>query len=1261
MDRVEPPSGRVTIVFTDIEDSSRIAKVLGTVYGDNLRLEHDNRIRAAVEAHHGYVVKTIGDSFMLVFPQAADAVACAIRMQEAMAKPALAATDDTGRSWTVKVRMGVHQALEPLAPQRSPEFPADYHGSDVNFAARVESLGAGGQILVSDSAYQAAQAQVANQWKAWPNRRIKSFDQPETVWEYLWDGRSRGEPGARFLPTWYQGEQNRYIPRPELESRVLAEFGKLRPDGSVPRLVTLHAYGGMGKTRLAIACAMQVVGAFKDGVFFVKLDDKPRSAAAVAEAIGTALGLAQEASLPQKLPAALRDKDLLLLLDNYESVDCEEVQDFLIALLKGTGAVRLLVTGREAVKLADVEQEISLNEGFEQAEGEALFLARARLKHRDGQQWQPAMAEQEAITRIVRLSERIPVAIELAAAWVKHSEVKEIADGIEATPLGRQSGELPRSARIDQAERHRSLTRSLNYSLERLEPWAREGLARLGVFADSFTPETVKGACAVPQAEDLLFRLQEASLIYRFEVNGRSRYTMLRPTRAYAAEKFAALPEAAALRQAFIRCFQETALQRGIQASLATIPAVKVAALDWFEEEWGNLIAAAHAAFDIGDWRAVTDMAGAARHFFVPRGHWPEVGELFDLALTASQCSADRSREAEAHCDLGRIFQLQIRWGEAEQAYRKSLELTRELQDRAAEGLTLRYLGTLYMGQSQQDEAEQAFRESLAIARQFQDRQGEGDDLNNMGLIFAARGKLAEAEQAYRQSLEIYQELKNRPYEGRTLRNFGELYLRQNRLPEAEKTYRQSLAISREFKDRHGEASSLVSLGAVYIDQERWVEAEQAYQQSAAVFREFQDRHSEGVTLLGLGNIYKARGQRAEAEQAYLRSASVFRELGDRHSYGEIIHNLALVYAEQGRLAEAEQVFMEFLAIAQEFKDQRSLGRAFTGLANIYFRQNRWGEAEKSLQQALAADRGFKDRRAEALDFFNLGTVFEHQERWAEAEQVYQESFNVYREVKDRRGEGKALRGLGNAHLALRHWAEAEQAYQQDLAIKRELMDRPGEGQALYNLGVVYRSAGRWAEAEQALQASLAIRRDLQDPGALGQTLDQLGMVYNSQGRWADAEQVLQQSLALLRESKHRRGEAQALANLAQVYSSMGWQAEAEQAYRECAAVYRECQDVYNEGVMFMGLATIYQAQQRWVEAESAYLRCLEVFRQFKVAGGEGVILYNLGVIKAIRQDPQGVRKYLGEAIPILEATHNQELLESARNVLKSLGDQFNP
>src|SRR5207253_178793 len=159
-----------------------------------------------------------------VFDRAADALAGAAAMQQALVDPPIAETDKDGKAWKLQMRIGVHRAVEEIVPRTDGATgkPSYASLSDVNLAARVMSLAAGGQIVVSDTAYQAAGTRGRYQWQAWPNRRLKSFDQPETVHELLWDnGTTRGEPGLRWLPLWFLGEPNRYIERPAVETKVL--------------------------------------------------------------------------------------------------------------------------------------------------------------------------------------------------------------------------------------------------------------------------------------------------------------------------------------------------------------------------------------------------------------------------------------------------------------------------------------------------------------------------------------------------------------------------------------------------------------------------------------------------------------------------------------------------------------------------------------------------------------------------------------------------------------------------------------------------------------------------------------------------------------------------------------------------------------------------------------------------------------------------------------------------------------------------------
>jgi class 3 adenylate cyclase len=346
-------------MFTDIENSARMTEALGEVFRSDMRSDHCRRVRAAVAKHHGFEVETAGDSFLIVFDHADAALAFAVAIQNALTQSPVEPTAKGGRPWSLRVRLGIHTAHQEIMPQVDEATGRVCYASysDVNFAARVMGLAAGGQILVSDSTYHAASSRDRYEWLEWANRRLKSFDRPETVWELTWDGRSRGEPGLRWLPEWFLGEPNRYIARPAVEAQVFGLFAKSRPDGRVPRLVTIHGFGGMGKTRLAIACALQAVGLF-DGVFFVRLDDRLPTKESLAEAIGAAFGWFREDALPARILESLCERNCLAILDNFESVDCDDVRQFVGRLATHTRHLRLLVTGREAVKLDDAEYVI---------------------------------------------------------------------------------------------------------------------------------------------------------------------------------------------------------------------------------------------------------------------------------------------------------------------------------------------------------------------------------------------------------------------------------------------------------------------------------------------------------------------------------------------------------------------------------------------------------------------------------------------------------------------------------------------------------------------------------------------------------------------------------------------------------------------------------------------------------------------------------------------------------------------------------------
>jgi class 3 adenylate cyclase/predicted ATPase len=647
-----------TFLLTDIEDSSRLVAALGhRVYQEQMLAPLVSLFTEEIARHHGVGEPTGGDGYFARFATAEHAVACVIALQKSLHDTPIQATDRDGNRRRLSVRMALHTAQT----EARGDAPLGYSSHpDVNFTARILSQAGGAQILVSETAYAAVQQLRPDKWEVWPDRWLTSFEaEPQTLYELCWDGGpSRGEPGLRWLPATFRVESSLYVPRPELESLVRKHFATKRNNGELLRLVTLWGYGGMGKTRLAVACALKSVGAFRDGVYFVSLADRPVSGQAVVEAIGEALGIERAVGVADLLPA-LREAFVLLLLDNYESVHCDEAQSVVRELLRETRHLRLLVTSRESVHLPPAEKEVVV-EGLTDEEAVRLFVERSRLqRRREG--WTPTTAkEQAALKRLLVLTARIPLALELLAAWMGSREIGEIASELEKTPLPG----LPKGyAHLDQSDRHQSLEKCLEYSYRLLGDAAvQRGLAALSLFGDSWDAETAAAACGIEHAQAVLDRLEETALLNRSaDGEEHSRYAMLRPTRAYAAARLRDLSDAASIRTGYVVYYRQLVVDNyGIN---------DLGKLAMLEREWRNVLSAADVADVAEDARSLDYLSVYLGEFLLLRGRWSERERLDRLTLEAVRKVGDRPAEGRSLNNLGIVYQAQGKWSEALTCY----------------------------------------------------------------------------------------------------------------------------------------------------------------------------------------------------------------------------------------------------------------------------------------------------------------------------------------------------------------------------------------------------------------------------------------------------------------------------------------------------------------------------------------------------------------------------------------------------------------
>jgi predicted ATPase/class 3 adenylate cyclase len=511
-----PVTGTVTVLFTDLVGSTELLVALGEDRFDSVRDEHDALVGGTIAAHHGEVVKQTGDGYMAAFLRAADAVGAAGEIQRLVAKR------NEGSEIALGVRIGISAG-------DATERAGDYHGVAVVEAARLCAAAAGGQILASETVRSLVGSRGGHDFVVLGEVDLKGLPPLATV-AVRWcnDAPVFAPPGGAKgnLPA----SLDRFIGRQhDLDAiRALLEKG---------RLVTLTGAGGSGKTRLALEVARATGAEHGDGVWLVDLaaiDDENL----VAEVTMDALGLrASNVAAREVLRSHLSGRDALLILDNCEHV-LGGAATLIAELLAACPRMCVLATSRETLRVAG-EAEFTV-EGLEREEAVELFVERSPGQRR--------IDDADAIERICAALDRMPLAIELAAAKLRVLAPAELADRLDD-----QLGVLARGRRTA-PERQRTLRATLDWSYDLLDEDERVVFRRLGIFAGGFTPDAAEQVVVddqIPRGRviDLLEQLIERSLLTRVPGGLGARFRLLEPVRQYAAERLGAAGERDALDQ----------------------------------------------------------------------------------------------------------------------------------------------------------------------------------------------------------------------------------------------------------------------------------------------------------------------------------------------------------------------------------------------------------------------------------------------------------------------------------------------------------------------------------------------------------------------------------------------------------------------------------------------------------------------------------------------------------------------------------------
>jgi DNA-binding SARP family transcriptional activator/predicted ATPase len=774
---------------------------------------------------------------------------------------------------------------------------------------------------------------------------LDSAPQPETqaVYRRLRAGTSAPMHNLPTQPTTFVGRE-----------RELAQLMQWLHDPSC-RLITIVGLGGSGKTSLAVQAAQRLLDlpmaddqVATDGVFLVSMPDaqgadRGLTAAAAARTIVLAIGRALDIQCnggtdsAQQVVAGLRERALLLVLDNVEHLRAGIT--ILSTLLRSAPHLKLLVTSRSQLQLQEEwvlelgGLTVPVDDGeVEQAAASKLFLQKA-------QQLSPdvplASAEWPHIARICRLVQGLPLALLMAARWLRGMScaaiATELASGIDL--LSTTESAVP--------ERQRSIRTVLAYTWENLPEAEQRALRQLTVFHGSFGREA---ALAVVGTLQLLLALRDSTLL-GFD---RERYAIHELMRHYATERLAARPE----EEAYARDRHAAYFTRFVQQVTPALRETPGAART-FGAEIANVQLAWEWATAGLDLDSLVVLRQGLALWYERTGGFRDWAAFCEQAIAQLRTQlAATSRPAAALQDLLGCLYLdgaaalvhQGHCGRAREALDQARAMAQSTGTIHLEGTCAYQRGLLLHRQGSDHAARQETEVALALARATEMRRLEADSLWHLGALACDLGDYPRARSYAERALPIYGALGDRLGEARARSHLGLTCGEQGDYIAARKHLEQALRASTTLEYHLGEMLTLNWLGRISGEGlGRHAEAESCFTESLRVARVLGERRGEADALMCLGrNALYAGGPTPRVRLTLERASTIFNEIGDQTGQGAAVSGLGLLAHYHGDNRRAQDHAQEAIQIAQESGLRRAersalrlLGRALVELGDL--------------------------------------------------------------------------------------------------------------------------------------------------------------------------------------------------------------------------------------------------------------------------------------------------------------------------------------
>jgi predicted ATPase/class 3 adenylate cyclase/DNA-binding CsgD family transcriptional regulator len=943
------PTGTVTFLFTDIEGSTRLWEQYPQAMPGALA-RHDAIMREAIASEAGVVYKVIGDAFQAAFATAPAACAAALAAQRALASEAWGAVG------AVPVRMALHTCA--ILPS-----DGEYRTGALNRLGRLLGAVHGGQIVLSRSTADLARESLPPgvMLRDLGERHLRDL-RPEPVFQLIGPGLAIDFPPLKTLDR----------PRHNLPPQPTALIGRewelknvsVLLDRPNVRLVTLTGPGGTGKTRLALQAAAELLDQFRDGVFFITLASIS-DAALVAPALAQALSVkeASDRSIVERIKEYLSDREMLLVLDNFEQV--LDAALLVRQLLDSAPELKILVTSRSTLRLAG-EHEFAVPplalpdrahlppiERLLHYESIRLFVERT-------QEIRPSFAlDAENAAAVVEVCHRLdglPLAIELAAARSRLFAPQALLERLRR-PL-----DLLTNGPRDTPMRHQTLRATIDWSYALLTPYEQAIFTQLAVFTSGCTLVAAESVISLPDVPhagilDELEALLEQHLLQLVELPGEEpRLTMLETIREYALDRLQASSQMPALS----RRHAEYYLGLAEQAATKLQGAEQGAWLRRLEADHDNLRAALEWCQQAEPELALR-LACALWRFWEMHSHM-SAGRAWLRDTLAANSGAPAALRARAHHGAGMLAFMQGDYSAAAMALEVAHAVFIELGDREGLASVACSMGIVAWFQGDQAAALAQLMYSVELYRAIVHTWGTADALHYLGHVVLEQGDTARASEIFAESLELFRITGDQRNIALPLKDLGLIASQQGDYVTARARYEESLALSRAVEDSWHSGDTLQRLGDLARLEGDYTQAAALYTESLELWRQLGNQAGIAEALNLLGEVAHLQRNYAQAKTFYESSLALQRVIGSKRVIAGVLHNLGKVAQHQHDYERASSLYGESLALNREISYVPGLADCLIGLAAVAIAHRQAEHAARLLSAAgphLGAMRGF--------------------------------------------------------------------------------------------------------------------------------------------------------------------------------------------------------------------------------------------------------------------------------------------------------------